>query len=407
MAAEPAHEVTAERRSLVLTDLLMQPIAQFSFGMRAGNIVRIGATAGTDAARRLAGSSTGLADVSAQTVRMLENFEISLNLLGAGIGDVVHVRTWLNDWRDRATYEAAVAAHWPDLTTCHSLVGSAGFPIPQAAVEAELVAIVGGARNALDAAVLGPAPAAGANAGGRVGTHHYCTVGPADDALLADPAARARSCLDRLEIALDAAGLRLRDLVMLNVNASDLRLLPVFDQVFRDRIRPPYPARTVSGTSLADPRWLFSLDAIAISGGVTPIGAETSADQAPASAAMLAGDELFIGGVVGSSEGPGQIESVEGQTHRTWERIEELLDAAGMSTVDVLHTTNTLTDWRSYSAFNAAYGLHVSAPHPPRATIVAALTDEPARVMIEVHAHRGAREGRFIGYAPLGMATPR
>lgn len=392
-------------RTVVSTDLLMQPIAQFSFGMRAGNIVRIGATAGTDAARRLIGSTPGLVDVAAQTAQMLVNFEISLELLGAATTDVVQIRTWLSDWRDRARFEAAVQKHWPHMAACHSIVGSAGFPIPQAAVEAELMAIVGGDRTSLNAPRLGAASAAGANAGVRAGVHHFCTVGPADDALLADFAARARSCLDQLEIALDAAGLRLLDLVMLNVNVSDLRLLPVFDRVFGDRMRPPYPARTVSGTSLPDPRWLFSLDAIAIAGGGTPIGPDAGPGRAPASAAMLAGDELFIGGVLGSAVGAARSDSVEGQTHGAWERIGELLAAAGMTADDVLHTTNTLTDWRSYDAFNATYGTHVSPPYPPRATVVATLAEQAALVMIEVHAHRGAREGRFIGFAPPGFAS--
>ncbi|MEO6743797.1 MAG: RidA family protein [Caldimonas sp.] len=395
-------------RTVVPTDLLMQPIAQFSFGMRAGDIVRIGATAGTDAARRLIGSSPGLVDVSAQTAQMLVNFEISLKLLGAAPEDVVQIRTWLNDWRDRARFEAAVQKQWPQVAACHSIIGSAGFPIPQAAVEAELVAIVGKGRSALNSPRLGgAAAAAGANAGVRAGAHHFCTVGPADDALPSDPAARARSCLDRLEVALDAAGLQARDLVMLNVNISDLRLLPVLDRVLRDRLRPPYPARTVSGTSLPDPRWLFAVDAIAIAGGGKPIGHDPNAAGAPASAAMLAGDELFIGGVLGATAGAARIESVQDQTQDAWRRIDGLLAAAGMTADDVLHTTNTLTDWRSYVDFNAAYGTHVSAPYPPRATVVAALAEEPARVMIEVHAHRGARDGRFIGYMPPGSApTP-
>jgi 2-iminobutanoate/2-iminopropanoate deaminase len=392
-------------RTVVATDLLMQPIAQFSFGMRAGDIVRIGATAGTDAARRLIGSAPGLVDVAAQTAQMLVNFEISLKLLGAAPADVVQIRTWLNDWRDRARFEAAVRKQWPQVAACHSIVGSAGFPIPQAAVEAELVAIVGKDRSSLISPRLGAAAAAGANAGVRAGTRHFCTVGPADDALPSDPSARAQSCLDRLEVALDAAGLQARDLVMLNVNVSDLRLLPVFDRVFRDRMRAPYPTRTVSGTSLPDPRWLFSVDAIAIAGGGKPIGADAGPAGAPASAAMLAGDELFIGGVLGATAGAASIESVQGQTQDAWRRIDKLLDAAGMTADDVLHTTNTLTDWRSYDAFNAAYGTHVSAPYPPRATVVSALAEEPARVMIEVHAHRGARDGRFIGFAPPASAS--
>lgn len=391
-------------RTVVATDLLMQPIAQFSFGMRAGDIVRIGATAGTDAARRLIGSSPGLVDVTAQTTQMLVNFEISLKLLGAAPTDVVQIRTWLNDWRDRARFEAAVQKQWPQVAACHSVVGSAGFPIPQAAVEAELVAIVGGARNSLTSPRLGAAAAAGANAGVRAGAHHFCTVGPAADALLSDPSARARSCLDRLEVALDAAGLQARDIVMLNLNVSDPRLLPVFDRVFRERMRAPYPTRTVSGASLPDPRWLFSVDAIAVAGGGQPVGPDAGPAGAPASTAMLAGDELFIGGVLGATADTARIESVHDQTHDAWQRIEKLLDAAGLTAADVLHTTNTLTDWRSYDAFNAAYGTHVSAPYPPRATVVTALAEEPARVMIEVHAHRGARDGRFIGFAPPAAA---
>ena len=387
----------------------MQPIAQFSFGMRAGDVVRIGATAGTDAARRMAGSNPGLMDVSAQTGQMLENFAISLNLLGAGIADVVHIRSWLNDWRDLPAYEAAFIRHWPHVSACHSLVGSAGFPLPQAAVEAELIAIIGGSRTVPDSPRLLPAPAHGAGAGVRVGSRHFCTVGPAGPIvpeLPADPAAQAQRCLDHLEIALDAAGLQLRDVVMLNVNTNDLRSLSAFDQVFRQRVRPPYPARTVSGTSLVNSRWLFSVDSIAVAGGGSPIdGAGMNIAGAPASAAMLAGDELFISGLTGLSGTGSQDESVEAQTHQAWSRIMELLAAAGMSANDILHTTNTLTDWRSYGAFNAAYGAYVRSPYPPRATVVGVLPDQRARVMIEAHAHRGARDGRFIGYAAPPAAS--
>ena len=397
-------------KSVVSTDLLMQPIAQFSFGMRAGDVVRIGATAGTDAARRMAGASLGLVDVSAQSGQMLENFETSLKLLGAGVDDVVHIRSWLNDWRDLAPYEAALKRRWPNVYACHSLVGSAGFPLPQAAVEAELIAIIGGARTAPDSPRLVPAPVHGVNAGVRVGSRHFCTVGPSGPAALNlpdDPAAQAQRCLDHLEIALDATGLQLRDVVMLNVNTNDPRCLPVFDQVLRQRLRPPYPARTVSGTSLVDSRWLFSVDSIAVAGGGSPIeAAGMNVAGEPASAAMLAGDELFIGGMTGLSGTGAHGESVEQQTHQAWSRIIELMSSAGMTADDILHTTNTLTDWRSYGAFNAAYGDYVRPPYPPRATVVSVVPDQRARVMIEAHAHRGARDGRFIGYAPPPPASP-
>ena len=67
----------------------------------------------------------------------------------------MQIRTWLNDWRDRARFEAAVQKQWPQVAACHSIVGSAGFRIPQAAVEAELVAIVGKDLRALTLASPG------------------------------------------------------------------------------------------------------------------------------------------------------------------------------------------------------------------------------------------------------------
>lgn len=388
-------------KTLVPTDLLMQPIAQFSFGMRAGDVVRIGATAGTDADRRMAGTTPGLVDAAAQAARMLENFSISLQLLGATVADVVHVRSYLNDWRDQAVYDAAMARQWPGCRACHSVVGSIGFPLPQAAVEAEVLAIVGSAPLALPSARLPAAAAPGAPAGVRAGRRHFCAVGPGAPATPppADPVAQASLTLDHLEIALDAAGLRLADVVMLTVHLADVRWLAAFDSVLQRRLRPPYPARSVAGTTLTGPHWLCALESIAIEGGGVPVEAPGAGrTSTPASAAMLAGDELFIGGQLGVSEAaPDAL--VQAQTHAAWERITALLEAAGMGADDVLHTSNVLTDWRSYRDFNAGYGPHVTAPYPPRATVVAALPDPKALVMIEVQAHRAARDGVCIGYA--------
>ena len=388
-------------KKVLPTDLLMQPIAQFSFGMRAGSIIRIGATAGTDAARRMAGARIGLADPAAQSAAMLENIAMSLRLLGGGVAEVVHLRSYIHDWRDLPAYAAALENCWPDWQGCHSIVGSNGFPLPQAAVEAEAVAVVGAARSALRSQGL-PAPAAGgSNAGVRAGRPHLCSVGPAaaGAAPPADALAQARSTLDHLHLALDAAGLQLRDLVMLNVSVADLRDLPAFDAELRRRLPAPHPARTVCGTSLAGAAWLFSVDAIAVAGGGVPVEVGPGREDAPAAAAMLAGDELFIGGQRGGAAGA-PCGTVGEQTHAAWHSIHALLEAAGMGPDDILHTTNTLTDWRSYGEFNQGYGHYVSAPYPPRATVLGALPVPGARVMIEAHAHRAARDGTVIGYVP-------
>ena len=59
-------------KTIVTTDRLMRPIAHFSHGVRVGDAIHLGAAAGTDPARRLAGETRGLADMTAQTERLLD-----------------------------------------------------------------------------------------------------------------------------------------------------------------------------------------------------------------------------------------------------------------------------------------------------------------------------------------------
>ena len=53
-------------KQVIYTDKLMRPIAHFSHAVRVGGTLHLGATAGTDAHRRLAGVTPGMIDVEAQ-----------------------------------------------------------------------------------------------------------------------------------------------------------------------------------------------------------------------------------------------------------------------------------------------------------------------------------------------------
>ena len=53
-------------KTRIRTDELMQPIATFSHATQAGGVIHLGATAGTDSQRRLAGVRPGLCDVEIQ-----------------------------------------------------------------------------------------------------------------------------------------------------------------------------------------------------------------------------------------------------------------------------------------------------------------------------------------------------
>ena len=66
-------------KTRIRTDELMQPIATFSHATQAGGVIHLGATAGTDSQRRLAGVRPGLCDVEIQIEKMLANVDFVLS----------------------------------------------------------------------------------------------------------------------------------------------------------------------------------------------------------------------------------------------------------------------------------------------------------------------------------------
>lgn len=391
-------------KSVVMTDVLMQPIAHFSFGARAGDLIYIGATAGTDATRRLIGSTAGLTDAAAQAAQMFANLDLSLKLLGGKIDDVVHVKSYITDWRDLHAYEAAYARYASSHHSSHSIVGSHGFPLPQAAVETELLAILGGPHSHPQSGspprTLGLRPLGGVAAKGQ----HYCVASLLDAqcrGIEQDPLAQTTLTFQNLAKTLEASGLGLKDVVMLNVTLSDIRNFQAFEKVFQLFFSTPYPARSVQATSLERKNMLLQVESFAALGGGRPMfGFGQPTSLGVASPGMLAGDTLYIGAQLGIRVDGSFPLDVETQVHAAWKRVYAILAEAGMGPDDVIHTSNSLTDWRSYTDFNAGFGPFVSSPYPPRATVLAGMVDPRALVQVEALAHRKGHDATFIRVKP-------
>ncbi|TAK40464.1 MAG: RidA family protein [Betaproteobacteria bacterium] len=389
-------------RSVVATDALMQPIAQFSFGLRAGDLIYIGATAGTDAARRLSGSTPGLVDTGAQARRMFSNLDLSLKLLGGRLEDVVRLKSYLADWRDLPGYRKATAEYLQSRVWCRSTLGTPGFPLPQAAVEAEMLAVVGRKPGPPVPFVNGDAPLLSPASSVMAGEQHYCTAYPIDsggNVAAGDIALQAELALRNLAQTLQASGLSLSEIVMLNVTLSDIRLHQDFDKMFQRCFDAPYPARSIQTASLEHPAMLLQIESTAIKGGGRPVmGRGQPQSLATASPGMLAGDCLHMSGQIGMLPDDTFASGVQAQTEAAWARIHAILDEAGMQPDDVIHTTNYLTDWRHYADFNAGFATGVSPPYPPRATVLAGLVDPRALIQIEALANRNGRNAAVIGF---------
>src|SRR5262245_44790488 len=125
--------------------------------------------------------------------------------------------------------------------------------------------------------------------------------------------------------------------------------------------------------------------ALSSSGAPRPIG--------PYSAAVRAGQLLFISGQIPVDPATGQIVSddISVQTCRVLDSIGALLKDANLGFADVVRTSVFLKDLNDFGAMNEVYQAYFSEPYPARSTIEAARLPRDVRVEIDAIAIVGAR----------------
>ena len=106
----------------------------------------------------------------------------------------------------------------------------------------------------------------------------------------------------------------------------------------------------------------------------------------PYSQAVRAGSLLFVSGQIPLDPQTGKM--VEGdvatQTHRVFQNLAAILEAAGTSLDRVVKVGVFLADMNDFAAMNEVYATYFSTPAPARATIQAARLPRDARVEIDV-----------------------
>jgi 2-iminobutanoate/2-iminopropanoate deaminase len=106
----------------------------------------------------------------------------------------------------------------------------------------------------------------------------------------------------------------------------------------------------------------------------------------PFSAAVRAGDLLFLSGQVALDPATGKlvVGDIGAQTEQIFANISAVLEAAGKSFDDVMKTTVYLADMKDFGAMNAVYARYFQTPYPARTTIQAAGLPLGAALEIEV-----------------------
>jgi 2-iminobutanoate/2-iminopropanoate deaminase len=110
----------------------------------------------------------------------------------------------------------------------------------------------------------------------------------------------------------------------------------------------------------------------------------------PYSQGIAAGEFVFCAGQVGLDPTSGELVEggIEREAERALDNLRAVLEAAAMTTADVVKTTVFLADFGDFAALNEVYARYFPDPPPARSTFQVAALPKGARVEIEAIAHR-------------------
>ena len=106
----------------------------------------------------------------------------------------------------------------------------------------------------------------------------------------------------------------------------------------------------------------------------------------PFSAAVIAGEFLFLSGQVAQDPTTGKlvVGDVAAQTERVFENVSLLLEAADKTLAEVMKVTVFLTNMADFSAMNEVYGRYFDKPYPARTTVAVAALPLGALVELDI-----------------------
>jgi len=98
------------------------------------------------------------------------------------------------------------------------------------------------------------------------------------------------------------------------------------------------------------------------------------APKLPFSAAIRAGDYIFVSGQIGHTDAGGKkVKGIEGQVRQCLENMKKVLAAAGSSLDEVVKVTVFLRNQADFARMNEIYQSYFAEDRPDRSTVIADL----------------------------------
>jgi 2-iminobutanoate/2-iminopropanoate deaminase len=252
IAARPGVE-----KEVVRPATMKSPELPYSWGIRAGSTLFI---AGATARDPETYQPVGGADIKSQTKRVLDNVGLVLEAAGLSPRDVVQCTVFLDDARSFQGMNEAYRAFFPEAPPSRATV-RAKLMNPAFSTEIQCTAVKDPSRKVVSAtgASSSSSPLSPAiEAGGRLFVSGMTGRGP-DGYAMGDLKAQTRQSLENLLATLKAGGMSYDDVVDVQVFVADIRGFQAMNEVYREMVGSPPPARATVGAQLMSPDALVEI----------------------------------------------------------------------------------------------------------------------------------------------------
>jgi 2-iminobutanoate/2-iminopropanoate deaminase len=372
---------TMEQRKVITAGA--PPIGPYSPAIVSGGLIYVSGLLGTGADGTLVGP-----DVASQTRKILDRMGEILAAADSSLAQAVSVSVFLKDPADFEVLNSTYREYFKDAPPTRTTVVT--DLLNDAKVEISAIAVPNGATRE----VLHPA-------GWMKSPRPYSFIVRTDDLVFLSGLVSRRgtddslvtgnigvqtaTILDNATTLLKTAGVGLEDVVQARVFVVDDLVFDGMNDTYRTYFPIEPPARATAVAQLMGREPLVEITLVATRGEKKVIGPVVS-PSLPLSAAVQAGNRLFLSGVLGNTDA--NMGDPAAQTREVMTRIQRTLTTAGFSFADVAESTVYLPDLSHFAAMNGVYKEFVPTAPPARATVGTKLVSRNALVEILMTAVR-------------------
>ena len=359
----------------------------FSPAVKAGGLIYVAGTLGTDAKGALAKGN-----IKAQTKQTLDNISATLKAGGSSIANATSVLIYLRHATDFATMNEVYATYWPkDPPARATVVVSQPLANADGLIEISMIAVPdGGDRVVVHPSdwIKSPSPYSyGIKNGNTLFLSGLVSRNGKDNTTVkGDTAAQTRTVLDNGAAILKEAGMSFADVVSARVFLTDDTTFQAMNAVYRTYFPSRPPARATVKAGLTSPDYLVEISMVAVKDAgrkaITTPNADGSAGtpNANLSSAIQVGNRLYLAGITGNTAT--NKGDVKAQTQEVLARAGRTLKAAGLDWSNVVDGIVYLPDMSRFQDMNAAYREVFTKDFPARATVGTGLMGADAAVEI-------------------------